>query len=129
MILAPFSMEIAQWVGLAGFVSLLLFITGSLVKRKYLVDGNKVTALQMITGYRDHSIVLAMLFLLFSLFTVLNKAGLLPGIYSDEYPRAYYELVNKAASGKEKPVNGKHQHELFMEQYQLLLKHMKAGNK
>jgi len=129
LILSPFFAQLAEWTGLAGFVLLLLFIIGSLLKKNDLVEGNKVTALQMVTGYRDHSVVLVLLFLLFSLFAALNKAGLLPGIYSDEYPRAYYELVNKAASGKEKPVNGKHQHELFMEQYQLLLKHMNAGNK
>ena len=82
----------------------------------------------MITGYRDHSIVLALLFLLFSVFTALNKADLLPGIYSDEYPRAYNEKVNSAASGKEKKVNGKYKYEEFMEEYEKFLEHNKTRN-
>jgi hypothetical protein len=125
MVLSPFAIQVSQWIGMAGFVLLLVFIIGALIKKFYLVDGNNVTALQMITGYRDHSIVLALLFLLLSLFTSLNKAGLLPGLYSDEFPRAYNELVNDAAIGKEKSVNGKHRHELFLKQYQLFLKRIK----
>jgi hypothetical protein len=129
MILSPFAIKQAEWIGMAGFVFLLVFIIGTLIKKFYLVDGNNVTALQMITGYRDHSIVLIILFLLFSLFTALNKANLLPGIYSDEYPRAYNEMVNSSASGKEKTAEGKSKHEDFMEQYQLLLKHINNKKK
>jgi hypothetical protein len=129
MILSPFAIKQAEWIGMAGFIFLLFFIIGALIKKFYLVDGNNVTVLQMITGYRDHSIVLALLFLLFSVFTALNKADLLPGIYSDEYPRAYNELVNGAASGKEKTADSKLKHEDFMEQYKLLLKHINSKSK
>jgi len=122
MILSPFTIQVAEWVGMAGFVLLLLFIIGALIKKFYLVEGNNVTVLQMITGYRDHSIVLALLFLLFSLFTALNKTDLLPGIYSEEYPRAYNELINDAASGKEKQIDGKTQRELFKEKYDEFVK-------
>ena len=93
-----------------------------------MVDGNKITALQMVTGYRDHSIVLALLFLLFSLFEASNRMGLLPEIYSDEWPQAYYQLVNDAASKKEKPVNGKYKYEEFKENYNKLLRRIKGKN-
>jgi hypothetical protein len=129
VILSPFAILWTKWIGLAGFVLLLAFITGSLIKKQYLLEGNNITPLQMVTGYRDHSVVLALLFLLISLYVTLNMAGLIPDIYSDEYPRAYTELVNKAASGEEKPMNGKYKHELFMEQYQLMLKHSKAKSR
>jgi hypothetical protein len=125
MILSPFAIKPAEWVGMAGFIFLLVFIIGALIKKFYLVDGNNVTVLQMITGYRDHSIVLALLFLLFSVFTALNKAALLPGIYSDEYPRAYNELVNGAASGKGKTEDGKYKYEEFMDEYKKFLEHIK----
>jgi hypothetical protein len=125
LIMIPFASQKAEWVGMAAFALLLVFIIGAFVKRDDLVDGNKVTAMQMVTGYRDHSIVLASLFLLFSLFAAFNKAGLVPGIYSDEFPRAYFELVDKATSGKEKPVDGKYKYEEFMEKYQQFLKHTK----
>jgi hypothetical protein len=129
LIMIPFASQKAEWVGMAAFALLLVFIIGAFVKRDDLVDGNKVTAMQMVTGYRDHSIVFASLFLLFSLFAAFNKAGLVPGIYSDEFPRAYFELVDRATSGKEKSVDGKLKHEEFMEQYKLLLKHIKTKSK
>jgi hypothetical protein len=123
LIMMPFAAQQAEWVGMAAFALLLVFIIGAFVKRDDLVDGDKVTAMQMVTGYRDHSIVLASLFLLFSLFAAFNKAGLVPGIYSDEYPRAYFELVDKAASRKEKPVDGKYKYEVFMDKYKQFLEH------
>ncbi|HJS55016.1 MAG TPA: hypothetical protein VJ765_10740, partial [Chitinophagaceae bacterium] len=61
-------------------------------------------------------------FLLFTLYFGFNRIGLLPGIYSDEYPKAYFELVNKATSKKEKPVDGKYKYEEFMEKYDQFLK-------
>jgi len=123
LILLPFIPSKAEWVGMIAFAFLLLFIIGAFVKRDDLVDGNKVTTMQMVTGYRDHSIVLASLFLLFSLFAAFNKTGLLPPIYSDEFPRAYFELVNKASSKKEKPVDGKYKYEEFMMKYREFLEH------
>lgn len=129
LIMIPFASQKAEWVGMVAFALLLVFIIGALIKRDDLVDGNKVTAMQMVTGYRDHSIVFASLFLLFSLFAAFNKAGLVPGIYSDEFPRAYFELVDKASSGKEKPVDGKYKYGQFMENYQQFLRRNKVRNK
>ena len=62
------------------------------------------------------------LFLLFSLFAAFNKAGLVPGIYSDEFPRAYYKLLDKAILKEEKPVDGKYKYELFKDNYDQFLK-------
>ena len=129
LIMIPFAAEKAEWVGMAAFAILLVFMIGAFVKRDDLVDGNKVTAMQMVTGYRDHSIVLASLFLLFSLFASFNKAGLVPGIYSDEFPRAYFELVDKATTGKEKAANGRYKHEYFKEKYDEFLRHIKTKDK
>jgi hypothetical protein len=125
LVLIPFAFQKTEWLGFGAFALLLVFIIGALVKQDDLVDGNKVTAMQMITGYRDHSIVLASLFLLFSLFTAFSKAGLVPGIYSDEFPRAYYELLNKPASREEKSPDGKYKYEEFLDQYRLFLKRHK----
>jgi hypothetical protein len=47
----------------------------------------------------------------------LTRIGVLPSMYSDEYPQAYFKLVNKAETGKEKPVNGKYRHQEFKEKY------------
>lgn len=128
LIMIPFAVQKAEWVGIGAFALLLVFIIGAFVKRDDLVDGNKITALQMVMGYKDHSIVLASLFLLFSLFAAFNKAGMIPGIYSDEFPRAYYELVNRAALKKEKPVDGRYKHEDFKAKYDQFLRHVKSND-
>jgi hypothetical protein len=125
LVIIPFAVQGTEWIGMGAFAILIIFIIGALVKRDDLVDGNKVTAMQMVTGYRDHSILLASLFLLFSLFVAFNKVGLLPDIYSDEYPQKYYKMVNDATSGKEKRVNGTYKYEEFMKQYKKLLKDVK----
>lgn len=124
LIMVPFAAKKAEWIGMGAFALFFVFLIGAFVKRDDLVDGNKVTTMQMVTGYRDHSIVLASLFLLFSLFAAFNKAGLLPPIYSDELPQAYFKLVNNAAMKKEKPVNGRYKHEVFKEKYDQFLKHV-----
>jgi len=129
LIMIPFASQKSEWIGMAAFALLLVFIIGAFVKRDDRVDGNKVTTMQMVAGYRDHSIVLASLFLLFSLFAAFNKAGLVPGVYSDEFPRAYFELLDKASAGKEKTADGKYKYEEFMEKYQQFLKRNKAKGK
>ena len=123
LIMIPFAAQKAEWVGIAAFIFFLVFIIGAFVKRDDLVEGNNVNTLQMVTGYQDHSIVLALLFLLFFLFAAFNKAGMLPTVYSDEMPQAYFKLVNDAVTGKEKPINGKYKYEEFMEKYEQFLKH------
>jgi hypothetical protein len=62
----------------------------------------------------------------FFLYVGFNRIGVLLDIYSDEFPRAYFELVDKATSKKEKPVDGKYKHEEFMERYQRFLRHHKS---
>jgi hypothetical protein len=129
LIMIPFTSQKAEWVGMAAFALLLIFIIGAFVKGDDLVDGDKVTAMQMVTGYRDHSIVLTSLFLLFSLFAAFNKAGLVPAIYSDEFPQSYFKLLDDATSGKEKSADGKYKYKEFMEKYQQFLKHNKVRDK
>jgi hypothetical protein len=38
-------------------------------------------------------------------------------MYSDKFPQKYFELVNLAESGKDKPLKGKFRHEEFKEMY------------
>ncbi|HSU27237.1 MAG TPA: hypothetical protein VLJ68_02570 [Chitinophagaceae bacterium] len=127
LVLIPFAGKKSEWSGMAGFALLLIFMLGALIKRNDLVEGEKTTAVQMVTGYRDHSIILASIFLLFSLYAISSRAGLLPPIYSDEYPQSYFDLVNKASTGKEKSVDGKYQYQRYMEKYNQFLKRNKKG--
>ncbi len=128
LVIVPFSQKISEITGIIAFILLLIFIITGLFKKDLLVAGEIVSPLKMVTHFKDHSIIIVSLFLLFSLYVGFNKAGLIPGIYSDEFPQAYYKLVEDAASKKEKPLEGRYKYEKFKEQYGLFLKHNKIND-
>ena len=123
--MVPFVPKIAEISGIVALVLLLSFIIAGLFKRDLLVEGENTSAYKMVVQFKDNSVIILSLFLLFSLYVGFNRIGLLPGIYSDEYPRAYYELVDKATSRKEKPVEGKYKYDEFIKKYDQFLKHNK----
>jgi len=115
--LAPFFPVIAEAIGVGSFALLLIFIIAGLLKKNLLVEGELLSAFQVVRQYKGHSIILVTLIVMFSFYLGFNKLGILPGIYSDEYPRAYFQMVDKATTGREKPVDGKYKHEEFIEKY------------
>ena len=123
IVLIPFAQKVAEALGTIAFILLVVFIIAGFLKKNLLVDGVKVSPFSMVINFNDHSVVIGSICLLFSLFIGLNKFGVLPEIYSDEYPQAYFDLVNKAVSGKEKPVDGKYKYEIFKEKYDQFLKY------
>jgi hypothetical protein len=125
LVIVPFSQKISEITGIIAFILLLIFIVIALFKKDLLVEGEIVSPFKMVTHFKDHSIIIVSLFLLFSLYVGFNKVGLIPGIYSDEFPQAYYKLVDEAAKRNEKPVDGKYKYEKFKDQYDHFLKHNK----
>ena len=115
--LAPFFPVIAEPIGVGSFALLLIFIIGGFLKKNLLVEGELLSSFRVVRQYKGHSVILITLLVMFSFYFGFNKLGILPGIYSDEYPRAYFELVDKATTGQEKPVDGKYKHEEFVEKY------------
>ncbi len=124
----PFAPKLAEALGTGAFILLLSFIVAGLFRQHFLVEGENVAAFKTVTHFRDHSVIIITVFVLFALYTGFNRIGILPGIYSDEFPKAYFELVDKAATRKEKPVNGRYKYDEFMEKYQLFLEHNKMGD-
>lgn len=119
----PFAPKIGEAVGAAALILLIGFIVAGVLKKNLLVDGENVSADKMVRRFRDHSVIIVSLFLLLSLYIGFNRIGILPDIYSDEFPRAYFKLVDDASSRKEKSADGKYKYEEFMEKYQQFLKH------
>jgi hypothetical protein len=117
MVTVPFFPVIAVPAGVAAFILFLLFILQSYLRNDLLLEGEKITGFSYVLKFKDRSVVLLSLFVLFTAYMGLTKVDLLPEMYSDEYPQAYYELVKQAETGKEKRVNGKFKHELFKERY------------
>jgi hypothetical protein len=117
MISVPFIPQLAEPMGGIAFALLLAFLFFSFRKKDIMLEGEKVTGLSYVSKFKDRSIVLLTLFVLFTAYMGLTKIDILPKMYSDEYPQAYFELVKQAEAGKEKPVNGKYKHEEFKEMY------------
>ena len=125
LVMVSFSQKISEIVGIVAFVLLLGFILTGLIRKDLMVDGEKMSSFRMITYFKDHSIIIGILFLLFSLYIGFNRIGLIPGIYSDKFPQAYFKLIDDVTKQKEKPVNGKYKYEDFMDKYRQFLKHNK----
>jgi hypothetical protein len=117
MIAVAFIPSLSEPAGGAAFAMTLVFIIMSLIKKEIMVGNEKVSAFSFIARFKDSSILLITLFLLFTAYMGFTKIGVLPKMYSDEFPQAYFELVNQAETGKEQPVNGKFRHEEFKEKY------------
>ncbi len=121
MIMVPFFSVISEPAGIAGFVLLILFGVISLTSKDILTNGDKISGFQFVAQAKDRSGVLAILFLLFTVYMGFSKIGVIPPMYSDEFPQSYYKLVKQAETGNEKPVNGKYRHEEFKEMYDKLV--------
>jgi len=127
MAVTPFLPLLAEPAGIIAFGLIVIFTLYSLIKKEVLFDGDKVTAIRMATHAEHRTVVLLSIFILFSLYIGLNKIDLIPGIYSDEFPQAYFELVNSAETGEESPVDGTFTHESFKELYdEVINKHTGA---
>ncbi len=129
MIAVPFISWIGQPLGAIAFALMILFGAISYFKGPMLFKSDKVTTFEIIGRAKDRSPVLASLFVLFSLYIGLTMVGVLPGMYSDEFPKAYFEMVNEAETGQEEPIDGKYRHEIFKEKYDQFLNHHETRNK
>ncbi|MBX2945502.1 MAG: hypothetical protein KF725_06690 [Cyclobacteriaceae bacterium] len=129
MTFVPFIPALAEPLGGAGLLLLLLFLVMGWLKREMLVEGEKLSAFTFVSRVRDRSIVLIALFLLFTAYMGLTKIDFIPKMYSDEFPQKYFELVNQAESGEEKPVDGKYKHEEFKEMYDKFIERHVSSDK
>jgi hypothetical protein len=117
MITVPFFQSLAEPLGIAAFVLLILFTAGSFLNRNLILDGERVSAFSFVARLKNQSVVVTSLFLLFTLYSGLTRIEFLPKMYSDEFPQSYFLLIDRAEKGIEKPVKGKHKHEGFKEKY------------
>jgi hypothetical protein len=121
LVAAPLLPQVFSFIGIAAFLLLTGFWVLVFLNPVHLVDGAEISVFKMLADLRDRSLILLSLFFIASLYMGLTRVGVLPSMYSDEYPQAYFKLVNKAEAGKEKPVNGKYSHQEFKERYDKFL--------
>jgi hypothetical protein len=104
------------------------FLSVGLLTHQYLIDGSEVSVFKQVLGYKDNSVILLSLFFVISVYSGLTRINILPSMYSDEFPQAYFRLVDEAESGKEKPVNGKFRHQEFKNRYDAFLHQSRQAN-
>lgn len=122
--ITPFFPWLAEPAGMAAFALILIFTAASLTKSDVLYQGENVNALKIAMRAEPRAVMLLSLFMLFSLYIGLNKVNLIPSIYSDEFPRAYFEHINRAEAGSIETVDGLYEHERFKQEYdQFIEKH------
>jgi hypothetical protein len=117
MVTVPFFPSLSETAGIIAFGLLLVAAAASLISKTILINGERLSGVQFVLKLKDKSGVLIVLFLLFTCYTGFTKIGLIPAMYSNEFPQGYYELVDRAETGKEKPVDKKFRHEEFKAQY------------
>jgi len=122
MIIIPFVPGLSEPAGIMAFGILILFTAVSLYKSDVIYNGEKISAHRLATRFENRTVVLLIIFTLFSLYIGLTKIDVIPQIYTDEFPQAYFELINRAESGNETPVDGRFDHERFKEQYDLFIR-------
>jgi hypothetical protein len=121
MTVTPFLPVFSEVFGIIAFALLVIFVVISYNKKELYYGAEKGTSISFIAKSKDRSIVLMSLFLLFTVYMGLSKLEVLPKMYSDEFPQAYFELVNKAEVGKDGIDDGKYKHEEFKEQFEKFL--------
>jgi hypothetical protein len=121
MMMTSFNPGLVKITGGIACILILGAVLFSLFNGNFLVVGEKTTAVKTISGFRDRYFLLISLFILFAIYVGFTGSGVLPKLYSDKYPQAYYQLVNRAESGKEKPVDGRFEYETFRKNYEQLL--------
>jgi hypothetical protein len=109
--------RIARWTGGLALILVFVFLFSSLFKRHFLLEGENRSAFFIIAGFKDRLYLLLSIFIILSLYFGLSGAGILPKLYSNKFPQAYFELVNNAETGKEKPVNGEFKYQEFKKSY------------
>jgi hypothetical protein len=106
MVEITFKPRIARWTGSLALFGVFVFLIFGLFRRYFLIEGENRSAFSVIAGFKDRLYLLLSLFIIFSLYFGLSGANILPKLYSNKFPQAYFELVNNAESGKEKPAEG-----------------------
>ncbi|HLO82670.1 MAG TPA: hypothetical protein VK166_17010 [Chitinophagaceae bacterium] len=117
IITGVYSPMISKVAGIIGFVLLVIFLVAAIVKGEFLVEGDNISAFRWIIGAKDSSGLLISLFSVAALYFALNSAGILPPLYVDELPQAYYKLVKDANSDKGTQASGATSHDRFKQEY------------
>jgi len=128
LITVSFNALIGITAGAVGLILFIAFLLLGLIKKQFSVKGEDLSATTVIARRSTASLLLASLLSIFTLYWGLTHTGILPQLYSDKYPQAYFEMIDQAATGKEKPVDGTYRYQVFKKNYDEFVKRMGDQN-
>jgi hypothetical protein len=114
-------------IGALGILASLPFFISLLRNRHYEYSGKSVTLFQFIASTGNKAGMLFLFFIFSAFYIGLSNFRIIPSIENTDKPKTYIELINEAETGKDKPVNGKYQHEIYKEAMDKFL--ARHGNK
>jgi hypothetical protein len=117
MLMINFAPVLARWAGGLAFILVLIFLTVSLSRRHFLLEGESRSAFYTFTGFKDRIFLLLSLFIIISLYSGLSGSDVIPKLYSNKFPQAYFQMVDNAETGKEKAVNGEFRYQKYKKSY------------
>ena len=115
MVVIVLDPALSEPAGGLGFGFLLLFVAGNFMYNELYLAGEKYSVYRFLKRYVNKSVLILVIYLLFTFYLGLTKFELIPQLYSSELPQGYIQLVDNAESGEESPEGGKYRHEKFKE--------------
>jgi len=113
MVVVPIAPVLSEPLGGAGFGAMILSFGAAFYFKEFFLQGEKISVFEYLKRYKDRSLLMIVIYLIFTAYLGLTKFNIIPQLYSAEFPQGYIELVNQAESGVEKPVNGVYKHEAY----------------
>jgi len=100
-------------IGALAVVVSIPFIYLLLRQKKFDYKNKSISLLQFIISSGNKAGILFLFFIFSAIYVGLSTFRIIPGIENADKPGAYIELINLAETGREKPVNGRYQHEIY----------------
>lgn len=91
--LGQFFPWLSAYADLLAFACLLLFVLGVLVLPMISKGWSQYHLIDVIGGFRDRSFLVASLFFVMALYGFAVRAGALPPLYADDYPKVFFEMT------------------------------------
>jgi hypothetical protein len=92
---SPYFRQAGIIAGVVAFILILVFITGAFLLPGIRRGWEHNHALHIINGFRDRSFILACIFFLMALYGSAVRIGWLPPLYSDAYPKVFFDLGSR----------------------------------
>ena len=102
-------------IGAIGLMVSVPFLISLLRRTQYDYSARTITIFQFIIASKNKAGMLFLFFTLSAFYMGLSNFRIIPSIENSDKPGTYIELINKAETGQEKPINGKYEHEIYKE--------------